>query len=149
MNNGVMWFDPRPGRPNSLAPGVRPLSNMCPVIAQDEAHRIAIGASGGRRIMPAVMQILSFIIDYGMSLEEAFAQGRIDVTGDGVVTMSRDLDDEVQEALRAAVGARPVRALAYPLPFACPVAVMHDLLENDHYGTAEVIHPWADAVAVV
>ncbi len=149
MNNGIMWFDPRPGRPNSLAPGVRPLSNMCPVIAQDEAHRIAIGASGGRRIMPAVMQILSFIIDYGMSLEEAFAQGRIDVTGDGVVTMSRDLDDEVQEALRAAVGARPVRALAYPLPFACPVAVMHDLLENDHYGTAEVIHPWADAVAVV
>ena len=148
MNNGIMWFDPRPGRPNSLAPGVRPLSNMCPVIAQDEAHRIAIGASGGRRIMPAVMQILSFVIDYGMSLEEAFAQARIDVTGEGMVTMSRDLDDEVQAALRSAVGAEPVRATAYPLPFACPVAVMHDLLENDHYGTAEFIHPWADAVAV-
>jgi gamma-glutamyltranspeptidase/glutathione hydrolase len=147
MNNGIMWFDPRPGRPNSLAPGVRPLSNMCPVIAQDDAHRIAIGASGGRRIMPAVMQILSFVFDYGMSLDEAFAQGRIDVTGEGVVTMSRDLDDESQAALRATFGAEPVRATAYPLRFACPVAVMHDLLENDHYGTTEFIHPWADAVA--
>jgi gamma-glutamyltranspeptidase/glutathione hydrolase len=33
MNNGVMWFDPQPGTPNAMAPGKRPLTNMCPVIA--------------------------------------------------------------------------------------------------------------------
>ena len=32
MNNGIMWFDPRPNHPNSIAPGKRPLANMCPVI---------------------------------------------------------------------------------------------------------------------
>lgn len=148
MNNGIMWFDPRPGRPNSMAPGARPLSNMCPVIAQDAAHRIALGASGGRKIMPAVMQILSFVFDYEMSLEEAFAQGRIDVAGDGAVTMSRDLPEAARDALLEAFAAEPVRALAYPNRFACPVAVLHDLVESDHYGTAEVIQPWADAVAV-
>ena len=42
MNNGIMWFDPRPGQPNSMGPGKRPLSNMCPVIAQNDAMRIAL-----------------------------------------------------------------------------------------------------------
>ncbi len=149
MNNGIMWFDPRPGRPNSMAPGARPLSNMCPVIAATPAQRIAVGAAGGRKIMPAVMQILSFILDYDMSLEEAFVQGRIDVAGDGTVTVNRDLPQPIKDALAEAFGAEPARAVAYPLRFACPVAVLHDLIENDHYGTAEVIHPWADAVAAL
>lgn len=148
MNNGVMWFDPRPGRPNSMAPGARPLSNMCPVIAVDAAHRLALGASGGRRILPAVLQILSFVLDCGMSLEEAFAQPRIDVSGEDPPTMSADLDEDVRAALAEAHGAKTVRAEVYPMRFACPVAVLHDLVQGDRYGTAEVIHPWADAVAV-
>src|SRR5256885_6801319 len=73
MNNGVMWFDPRPGAPNSLGPAKRPLTNMCPVIARREGRPwFAIGASGGRKIFPAVLQIASFLIDHGMNLEDAF-----------------------------------------------------------------------------
>ena len=34
MNNGVMWMDPEVGRPNSIAPGKRCLSNMCPTILE-------------------------------------------------------------------------------------------------------------------
>ena len=49
LNNGIMWFDPRPGRPNSLGAGKQPLSNMCPVIgAGRDGRRFALGASGGR-----------------------------------------------------------------------------------------------------
>ena len=61
MNNGVMWFDPAPGTPNGMAPGKRPLTNMCPVIAAGADGRrpeIAAGASGGRRILAAVAQML-------------------------------------------------------------------------------------------
>src|SRR4029453_421954 len=62
MNNGVMWFDPRPGLPNSLAPGKRPLTTMLPLILRDGAGTpyIAAGASGGRRIMAAALQLVAF-----------------------------------------------------------------------------------------
>jgi len=60
MNNGVMWFDPSPGKPNSIAPGKRPLTNMFPIILKDgAAPLIAAGASGGRRIMASVLQLRS------------------------------------------------------------------------------------------
>src|SRR4029453_6957732 len=67
LNNGIMWFDPTPGSPNSLAPGKRCLTNYTPVLAQAaDGRRAAIGASGGRRILPAVTQLLSFVMDYGI-----------------------------------------------------------------------------------
>ena len=48
MNNGIMWFDPTPGVPNSLAPGKRCLTNYNPVVAQAaDGRRLALGASGG------------------------------------------------------------------------------------------------------
>lgn len=34
MNNGIMWFDPVQGNPNSLAPGKRCLTNYTPVVAE-------------------------------------------------------------------------------------------------------------------
>ena len=67
MNNGIMWFDPRPGRPNSIAPNKRALTNMCPVVAmRDGRPWFGVGASGGRRILAAVLQMASFIVDFGM-----------------------------------------------------------------------------------
>src|SRR5262249_29118863 len=71
MNNGIMWFDRRPGAPNSLAPGKRCLGNYCPVVGEtSKGSRFAVGASGGRKILGTVLQLASFMIDHGMSLEE-------------------------------------------------------------------------------
>ena len=82
MNNGVMWFDPRPGRPNSIAPGKRALTNMCPiVVARDGRPWFGAGASGGRRILGAVLQLASFVVDFGMDPEAAAHHPRIDVNG--------------------------------------------------------------------
>ena len=78
MNNGVMWFDPRPGQPNSIGPGKRPLTNMFPLILRDGAAPvIAAGASGGRRIMAAVLQLLWFVTDFGMTRLRSHQDTRI------------------------------------------------------------------------
>ena len=81
MNNGVMWFDPRPNQPNSIAGGKRPLTNMSPIILRDgDRPWFAAGASGGRRILASVAQMLAFVTDFGMTLEEAAHHPRIDVS---------------------------------------------------------------------
>ena len=100
MNNGISWFDPRPGRPNSLAPGARPLSNMCPLVAtRDGEGWFGLGASGGRKIMPAVYQIASFLTDYGMTLSDAVHYPRIEPSELGRVLVDPRLPTEVRAAL--------------------------------------------------
>ena len=71
MNNGMMWFDPQPGRPNSVAGGKKPLSNMAPiVVARKNRALAAIGASGGRRILNCNVQIALNVIERGQSMQE-------------------------------------------------------------------------------
>src|SRR4029453_13205827 len=44
MNNGIMWFDPTQGGPNSRASGKRCLTNYTPVVAQAaDGRRLAVG----------------------------------------------------------------------------------------------------------
>jgi gamma-glutamyltranspeptidase/glutathione hydrolase len=100
MNNGMMWFDPRPGRPNSVVGGRHPLCNMCPVIVQQADGSIfAAGACGGRKIFPAIFQLISSIVDFDMSVDEAVHQGRIDVSGTDLVTIMASLDNEIISGL--------------------------------------------------
>jgi gamma-glutamyltranspeptidase/glutathione hydrolase len=146
LNNGIMWFDPEPGRPNSLAPGKRCLMNVCPVIGETgTGGRFAIGASGGRRILPAVAQLASFLIDHGMSLEEAFHQPRIDASGGPAPVADEGLPPDVLAALSSGHGATTARRTVYPLAFACPVGVMRQ--GDINVAATEIMSPWADAVA--
>jgi gamma-glutamyltranspeptidase/glutathione hydrolase len=148
MNNGIMWFDPRPGSPNSLAPGKRPLTNMCPIIARRKGKpSFAIGASGGRKIMPAVLQISSFIIDHGMRLEDAFHQPRIDASGGETVSVDPRLPAAVRSALGEQFPIEDTELVVYPTNYACPSAVLRDPQEGTHYGASDVMSPWSGAVA--
>jgi gamma-glutamyltranspeptidase/glutathione hydrolase len=127
LNNGIMWFDPRPGGPNAMAPGKRPLSNMCPVIALRNGRPwFALGASGGRRILPAVLQISSMLADCGLDLEDAFHTPRIDVSGGPEVTADRRLPAEILTHLRARFPVREIEHGVLPNLFACPTAVLRD-----------------------
>jgi gamma-glutamyltranspeptidase/glutathione hydrolase len=146
MNNGIMWFDPTPGSPNSLAPGKRCLTNYTPVLAQAaDGRRLALGASGGRRILPAVTQMLSFVMDYGMDLDAAIHQPRIDASEGAVVIGDVRLPAPVRDALRAGFDYEEARVQAFPMKFACPSLVLRDGETNS--GATESAQPWGDAVA--
>ena len=84
---------------------------MFPVILRDGAKPwIAAGASGGRRIMAAVLQLMSFVADFGMTPEAAAHQPRIDVSGPDKVTADRRLAPDILRALRGRRAGRDRRA---------------------------------------
>jgi gamma-glutamyltranspeptidase/glutathione hydrolase len=148
MNNGVMWFDPRPGRPNSIAPGKRPLTNMFPVILRDgDKPWITAGASGGRRIMAAVLQLVSFVADFGMTPEAAADQPRIDVSGPDKVTADARLAPDIVDALQADGPTEIVERGALPINFACPSLLVQQ--GGACVGISDAASPWSAALAQV
>jgi gamma-glutamyltranspeptidase / glutathione hydrolase len=146
LNNGIMWFDPTPGSPNSLAPGKRCLTNYTPVVAQTaDGRRIAAGASGGRRILPAVTQFLSFVMDFGMDLDAAIHQPRLDASEGAVVIGDVRLPTETRRALRTRFDYEEARMQTLPMKFACPSVVLRGGETNS--GAVEPFQPWGEAVA--
>jgi gamma-glutamyltranspeptidase/glutathione hydrolase len=146
LNNGIMWFDPEPGKPNSLAPGRRCLGNYCPVVGETaKGERFAIGASGGRKIVGTVLQLASFILDHGATLEDAFHRPRIDMSGSERVIADAALTPDELRALEAAFPVTLARRLPFPYHFAVPAGVLRSGELN--MGCTETMSPWGDAVA--
>jgi gamma-glutamyltranspeptidase/glutathione hydrolase len=147
MNNGVMWFDPRPNQPNSIAGGKRPLTNMSPIILRDgDRPQLAAGASGGRRILASVAQMLAFVTDFGMTLEEAAHYPRIDVSDPEHVSADRRLPAEVIDALAADGPTAVVEHGVIPINFACPNGIIADP-EGPRVGISDAASPWSAALA--
>ncbi len=146
MNNGVMWFDPRPGQPNSLAPGKRPLTNMLPAILRDgDTPVLAAGASGGRRIMAAVTQMLSFVAGFGMDPQTAAHQPRIDVSDPHAADADQRLPQDVLAALAADGPVDLVEHSVMPVNFACPNLIQ--VKDGVRTGISDAMSPWSAAVA--
>ena len=88
MNNEMDDFSIQPGvanhfgltgaEANSIQPGKRPLSSMCPtVVFRDGQPIIALGAAGGPKIISAVLLELVDMLDLGMTPKQAVAAPRI------------------------------------------------------------------------
>jgi gamma-glutamyltranspeptidase/glutathione hydrolase len=99
FDSGMAWFDPRPGAANSIAPGKRPLVNMAPLLLVRGGQRVALGAAGGRRIISAVTQVASGIVDCGRSPQEAISAPRLDAS-EPVLRVSRRFPSDVATRLR-------------------------------------------------
>ena len=100
-NNGMNRFDPRPGHASSLAPGKARLHLMMPSIAfKVGGPAIVLGAPGGNAILSALVQVLSNVVDFGMTAVEAVSAPRIHAEGATVSCEARTRED-ICNALRA------------------------------------------------
>jgi gamma-glutamyltranspeptidase/glutathione hydrolase len=145
MNNGINWFDPIPGGPNAIAPGKRALSNYAPAIMTGGGETIAVGGCGGRKIIPAVFQILAQCADFGFDLETVFHQPRIDVSGTGPVAVDRRLGDKVIDAIADLHDTVVCEPVPFPFPFTIASAVRRAKGMNE--GATEPEMPWSEAVS--
>jgi gamma-glutamyltranspeptidase/glutathione hydrolase len=122
MLNGAMnWYDPRPGRAGSIAPGKRRFSSMTPTIVfEDQRPVMTLGAPGGAWIGVAILQVLLNVLDFGMSPQEAVAAPRFSATSDAI-DISNRIPRRTQRALEAM--GYEVRRSPLTFPFAAPHAI--------------------------
>jgi gamma-glutamyltranspeptidase/glutathione hydrolase len=93
LNNGMIWFDPEPGKPNSVGPGKRGMVNMVPVLGFKKGKPyLALGAPGGRKIIAAIPQVIANLVDTRGSLQAAIDAPRLHHEGSGL-----EIDDRVGE----------------------------------------------------
>src|SRR3954453_15686165 len=82
LGHGMSRFEPTPGKLNSIAPGKRPLDNMCPsIVLKGGRPVVALGGVGGRRIPNAVFQTLLQILANGRPLDDSVQAPRIHTEG--------------------------------------------------------------------
>ena len=72
-------YDLVQGEENAIVPGKRPLSSMTPTIVVDADGRVRLvtGAAGGPRIITAVFQVLSNVLDFGFGIQRSVSHPRI------------------------------------------------------------------------
>ena len=126
MLNGAMnWYDPRPGRAGSIAPGKRRFSSMAPTIVYEGARPVmTLGAPGGAWIGIALLQVLLNVLDWGMSMQEAVSAPRFSATSDAI-----DISNRIPRATQKALEAMGYEVRRSPLTF--PFAAPHGITSWD------------------
>ena len=88
LNNELDDFTAKPGAANAYdlvgftanlpGPGKRPLSSMTPtIVLQDGKPFLVTGSPGGSRIISAVLQVISNVIDFHMPIDKAVSAPRL------------------------------------------------------------------------
>jgi gamma-glutamyltranspeptidase/glutathione hydrolase len=146
LNNGMMWFDPIPGRPNSIAGGKKPLANMAPMLVLDGNRSVlSLGAMGGRRILNALPQIIANVVDYNMGMQAAISAPRIDCSTGIVQASSRIPPDTIAALRQTGHTVEVIEEDMLSFEFGSPVGVQND--GGTLRGGANLYYP-AMAVAI-
>ncbi|HWU39151.1 MAG TPA: gamma-glutamyltransferase, partial [Candidatus Acidoferrum sp.] len=143
LNNGMIWFDPEPGTPNSVRGGMRPLVNMVPVLAFRKGEPyFTLGAPGGRKIVSVIPQILSNLMDVGDSVETAMVAPRLHTEGSDLW-----VDDRVGPAAIAALKQRKHPVVPKTMSFGAFFFARPVMISITKQGLRAGLDPWSDASA--
>lgn len=101
LNDGMMWFDPRPGTANEVRPGAAGLTAVSPIVlVGDHGPVAALGAAGGRKVISSTAQLVPLVLA-GATAQEAIERPRIHAESD-VVLVDERWPDGTTEELRTA-----------------------------------------------
>ena len=112
MNNEMDDFSKSPGVPNAfgligseanaIVPGKKPLSSMTPsIVLKDGKPFMAVGASGGPRIITGTLQAIINVIDFGMNVNEAVSAPRFHHQWvPEVLYIEQEMPEEVRSIMR-------------------------------------------------
>jgi len=83
LNSSMVNYDPRPGRPGSIAPGKMPFFAVPSIVAARDGRAVfAAAGSGGYRILSGVVQTMVHAVDLGMPLRAAVDAPRVYCQGE-------------------------------------------------------------------
>jgi len=126
-NNGMIWFNAKPGAANSIAPWKRPLVNAAPLLVTKEGKSyVSIGSPGGRKVNNANTNVALNMLDFGMGPQEAITAPRVDASG-ATTEMDARVDPRTVERLRQmGHNVEVISDIAAWYSFARPSTVMVD-----------------------
>ncbi len=102
LNDGMMWFDPEPGRLNSIRPGKRALHAAAPTLVfRGPRPLLALGSPGARRIMSSVLQVLLGFLDHHLGIQDSIEAPRIHTEASPPLLVESHFPDGVADGLRA------------------------------------------------
>ena len=110
-------------------PGTRARSFVSPLLVQKDGKPVLVlGAAGGEKIVSSVVQVISRVIDGGMTLSDAMAAPRVSMGFDGTLAMETSGPNGWTEGQMERVRAMglKVRASPGPVSFALVQALQLD-----------------------
>ena len=124
LGNAMQWFDPQPGRANSVGPGRMPLYAAPVAVIRDRRQAIgAIAASGGYRIQTAILYSFINKLDYRIDPQRSIDLPRLHTEGAELEVDARTEPVAVERLRTLGHRVRLVDGVGIPTSFGRPSAV--------------------------
>ena len=93
------------------------------------------------------MQLAAFLLDYDLTLEEAFNLPRIDVNETNVITVDPNVGSKTISKLNEYFELNIAQNLVFPKLYSCPSGVYRDINSSQTFGFGDKNSPIAGAVS--